>query len=96
MSLQRLYQFQRGLNEIDMGMKHSMEIQQIKLFGHFSNGFKSCLKKNNFWHLYWILLQNKKQRKMVRETVLKLKDPKMILEEMFKIDLMGKFSILLC
>eukprot|EP00794_Sanderia_malayensis_P016441 gene16441-18076_t len=34
------------------------------------------------------LKKNKKQRKMVRETVLKLKDPKMILEEMFKIDLM--------
>lgn len=35
------------------------------------------------------VFQNKKQRKMVRETVLKMKDPKQILEEMFKIDLMG-------
>lgn len=29
---------------------------------------------------------------MVRETVLKLKDPKQILEDIFKIDLLGKFQ----
>lgn len=34
------------------------------------------------------LKKNKKQRKMVRETVLKLKDPKQILEDIFKIDLL--------
>lgn len=30
---------------------------------------------------------------MVRETVLKLKDPKQILEEIFKIDLLGEFLV---
>jgi len=34
------------------------------------------------------LKKNKKQRKMVRETVLKLKDPKQILEDIFKIDML--------
>ena len=29
---------------------------------------------------------------MVRETVLKLKDPKQILEDIFKIDMLGKYQ----
>lgn len=35
------------------------------------------------------LKKNKKQRKLVRETVLKLKDPIQILDEMLRLDLLG-------
>ena len=35
------------------------------------------------------LKKNKKQRKLVRETVLKLKDPTQIVEEMFRLDMLG-------
>ena len=35
------------------------------------------------------LKKNKKQRKLVRETVLKLKDPTQIIEEMLRLDLLG-------
>lgn len=38
------------------------------------------------------LKKNKKQRQMVRAAVLKNKDPAQILEEMEKIDEMGKLS----
>lgn len=38
------------------------------------------------------LKKNKKQRQMVRAAVLKGKDPQQILEEMEKIDQMGKFE----
>ena len=37
------------------------------------------------------LKKNKKQRKLVRETVLKLKDPTQIIEEMLRLDLLGKY-----
>lgn len=37
------------------------------------------------------LKKNKKQRQMVRAAVLKMKDPTQILEELEKIDEMGKF-----
>ena len=37
------------------------------------------------------MLQNKKQRMMVRMAVLKGKDPRLLLEEMENIDLMGKY-----
>ena len=37
----------------------------------------------------YFLLQNKKQRKMVREAVLKSKDPQRILEEIEKIETLG-------
>ena len=40
-------------------------------------------------------LQNKKQRKMVREAVLKSKDPQRILEEIEKIETLGKAIYLL-
>ena len=36
------------------------------------------------------LKKNKKQRKLVREHVLKLKDPIQILDEMLRLDLLGK------
>ena len=38
------------------------------------------------------LKKNKKQRKLVRETVLKLKDPIQIVEEMLRLDMLGKCS----
>lgn len=38
------------------------------------------------------LKKNKKQRQMVRQAVLKNKDPSQLLEEMEKIDEMGRFS----
>ena len=37
------------------------------------------------------LKKNKKQRKLVRETVLKLKDPIQILDELLRLDLLGEF-----
>jgi len=39
------------------------------------------------------LKKNKKQRKLVRETVLKLKDPIQILDELLRLDLLGKFDV---
>ena len=41
------------------------------------------------------LKKNKKQRKLVRETVLKLKDPTQIIEEMLRLDLLG-MALILC
>ena len=43
----------------------------------------------NYWSEWFFLLQNKKQRKMVREAVLKSKDPQRILEEIEKIETLG-------
>ena len=41
------------------------------------------------------LKKNKKQRKLVRETVLKLKDPTQIIEEMLRLDLLG-MALIFC
>ena len=41
------------------------------------------------------LKKNKKQRKLVRETVLKLKDPTQIIEEMLRLDLLG-IALIFC
>ena len=52
-----------------------------------SSSPKICIVWEIFLYIY---PQNKKQRKMVREAVLKSKDPRKILEEIEKIENMGK------
>lgn len=61
-------------------MNHVESGKQASLFNFLG---KEARKKE--------LKKNKKQRQMVRAAVLKMKDPSQILEELEKIDEMGKF-----
>ena len=61
------------------------EKPQVKITGRLAYHFIEY----NYWCEWFFLLQNKKQRKMVREAVLKSKDPQRILEEIEKIETLG-------